>query len=166
MTRQTYDPHEIIHILFNIQNVLHTRYYSINHKEQRKLVQTRSQAKTSGTFLLKVHSIDKGIDPNIRLEKQVIKPVVTSQMHTLPETKIISHVKLRIGQGKVGIKRKMLKFPLSQSYDEPEQPNLLPGRKPIIQRQKTQFSNNLQILHNLKQHQKLYHKKYLYFWED
>ena len=42
------DPHEIIHISFNMQNVLHTRYYGVNEREQGKyLVQTRSQAKTT-----------------------------------------------------------------------------------------------------------------------
>ena len=45
------NPHEIIPISFNMQNVLHTRYYNISEKEQGKsLVQTRSQAKTSGLF--------------------------------------------------------------------------------------------------------------------
>ena len=33
----------------------------------------------------------------------------------------------------ITIKRKTLKFPVSQPYDKPEQPKLLPGRKPIIQ---------------------------------
>ena len=54
-------------------------------------------------------------------------------MHILPETKIISHVKPRIGQDRAGIKKKMLTFPVSQPYDKPEQPQLLTGRKPIIQ---------------------------------
>ena len=83
------DPHEIIPISFNMQNVLHTRYYNINEKEQGKyFIQTRSQAKTSDTILPKVHDIDKGIDTNVRPEKQVINPVVTSQTHILPETKL------------------------------------------------------------------------------
>ena len=64
------DPYEIISILLNMQNVLCIGYYNINEKEQGKyLVQTRSQAKTSGTFLPKLHSIDKGKDPNKRPEK-------------------------------------------------------------------------------------------------
>ena len=51
LSRQKHDnsnPHEIIPILFNMQNVLYTRYYNINETEQGKyLVQPRSQAKTS-----------------------------------------------------------------------------------------------------------------------
>ena len=55
-----------------MQNMLHTRYYNINEREQGKyLVQTRSQAKTTGIILPEVHGIDRGIDPNVRPEKQV-----------------------------------------------------------------------------------------------
>ena len=56
--------------------MLHARYYKIRDKEQSKYsVQTRSQTKTSGITLPEVHAIDKGINPNVRPEKQVIKPV-------------------------------------------------------------------------------------------
>ena len=57
--------------------MLHARYYNIN--EGKYLVQTRSQAKTSSIILPDVHSIDKGIDPNTRPEKQILKPVITAQ---------------------------------------------------------------------------------------
>ena len=57
-----------------------------------------SQTKVSGITLLEVHSKDKGIDPNIRLEKQVIEAIITS------EAKSISQVKQRLGQGRAGIK--------------------------------------------------------------
>ena len=78
---------KVIHmILFNMQNVLHTRYYNINEQEQGKyLVLTRSQAKTSGSILPKVHDIDKGIDPNVGPENHIIRQVVTCQTHILPE---------------------------------------------------------------------------------
>ena len=76
----------------------------------------------------------KQIDLNIRPEKQDYKvQLCTPQTPIIPETKIISHVKPRIGQGRTGIKRKMLTFPVSQPYDKPKQPKLLPGRKTIIQ---------------------------------
>ena len=40
------DPYYIIPILFNMQNILHTRYYNINKKEQGQyLVQTSSELK-------------------------------------------------------------------------------------------------------------------------
>ena len=65
------NPHEIIPISFNMYTMLHTRYYNIMEREQGKyLVHTRSQAKTSGIILPEVHGIDKGIDPNVRLQSQ------------------------------------------------------------------------------------------------
>ena len=60
-----------------MQNVLQTRYYNIGEREQGKhLVQIRSQTETSGISLPEINGIDKGIDPNVRPEKQVIKPVI------------------------------------------------------------------------------------------
>ena len=77
LSRQKNDninPHEIIPISFNMQNILQTRYYNIDEKEQGiYLVQTRSQTKYSGIILPEVHGINKGIDPNIRLEKTSYK---------------------------------------------------------------------------------------------
>ena len=55
-----------------MQEVLHGKCYM---KTNRKyLVQTRSQTNTSGVVLLKEHGIEKGLDPNMRSDKQVIKP--------------------------------------------------------------------------------------------
>ena len=86
------NPHGIIPISFNMQNVLQTRYYNIGEREHGKyLVQTRTQAKSSGIILPEVQGIDKRIDPDIRPEKQAIKPI------TSPETKGISQEKPRLG---------------------------------------------------------------------
>ena len=51
------------------------------------------------------------------MEKQVIKPVVTS------EARGMSQVKPRLGQGRAGIKRKVFNFRVSSLLDKPEQPN-------------------------------------------
>ena len=65
-----HDPHKIMPISFNVQNMLQTRCHNIDKREQGNyLVQTRSQTKTSGIILPEVHGIDKGIDLNIRPEK-------------------------------------------------------------------------------------------------
>ena len=46
------NPHEIIPFSFNMQNILQSRYCNIGEREEGKyLVQTRSQAKSSGTTL-------------------------------------------------------------------------------------------------------------------
>ena len=100
LSRQKQDdsnPHEIIPIFFNVQNILQSKYYSIGEREEGKyLVQTRLQAKSSGITLPEVHGVDKGMDPKIRLEKHIIKPISS-------EVKSVSPIKPRLGQGRVGI---------------------------------------------------------------
>ena len=50
--KQNSNPHEIIPISFNMQNILQSKYYNISEREEGKyLVQTRSQAKSSGITL-------------------------------------------------------------------------------------------------------------------
>ena len=69
LSRQKHDvsnPHEIIPISSNMQNILQSRYYNIGkEKEGKYLVQTRSQTKSIGISLPEVHGRGKGLDPNI-----------------------------------------------------------------------------------------------------
>ena len=74
LSRQNNDngnPHEIIPISFNLHKVLHENYYNM----ENYLVQTRSQAKSSGIKLLEVHGVGKNLDPNIKPEKQHANPI-------------------------------------------------------------------------------------------
>ena len=48
------NPHEIIPIAFNMQSILHDKYYNIGNLE-KYLVQTQSQAKLSGIKLPEGH---------------------------------------------------------------------------------------------------------------
>ena len=102
LSRQKQDhrnPHEIIPFSFNMQNLLQPKYYNIGERKEGKyLVQTRSQAKSSGITLPEVHGVDKGINPNIRPEKQVIKAIISSEKES------VSQIKPRVGQGTAGIK--------------------------------------------------------------
>ena len=85
--------------LYLFPNILQSRYYNISGREEGKyLVQTRSQAKSSGMTLPEVHGIDKGTDQNIGLEKQFIRQIISSK------AKSISQIKPRSGQGRAGIK--------------------------------------------------------------
>ena len=83
LSRQKHDDtktHKIMPISFNMQNILQSRCYNIGkEKENLYSVQTRSQAKSSGISLLEVHGVGKGLDPNIRPEKHIIKPIITSK---------------------------------------------------------------------------------------
>ena len=69
-----------------MQELLHARYHNIHeNKQKRYMIQTRSQAKTSGTVLTKVPDID----PNVQPKEQIIKPVVAPN-HMFPLSQKIS----------------------------------------------------------------------------
>ena len=57
------NPHEMIPILFNMQSILHSKYYNIGEgKEGEYLVQTRSQAKSSGIIWSSWFSLEQNCD--------------------------------------------------------------------------------------------------------
>ena len=59
-----------------------------------------------------------------------------------------NHAKPGVGQGRTGIKRKILqRFPLPQTHEKPKQPKILPDRKPIIQIAEIPIFNNLKSEH-------------------
>ena len=84
------NPYDIIPISFNMHKVLQENYYNIDSY----LVQTRSQARSSGIKLPEVHCMRKNLDLNIKPEKQHANPIKGNV------------VKPHIGQGRAGLKRK------------------------------------------------------------
>ena len=80
LSRQKHDDsnqHKIIPISFIMQNIQQSRYYNIGEGiEGKYLVQSRPQAKSSEITLPEVHGIHKGLDPNTRPERLVIKPII------------------------------------------------------------------------------------------
>ena len=74
LSRQKHDDsnlHEIVPISFNMQNILQTRYYNINKRKEGKYsVQTRLQDKSDGITLT---------------EKQVIKPIISSEVKSVTQ---------------------------------------------------------------------------------
>ena len=111
LSRQKHDdsnPHEIILILFNMQGLLHARYYNVCEGNSRQyLVQTWSQAKSTGIKLPKVHDIGKGLNPNIQPEKQAVKPIAVTNL------KEVSQAKPRLGQGRAWLRHK-IKTPIGK----------------------------------------------------
>ena len=74
------NPNEIIPISFDMYKILENNMnnidkYNINFGNEKYLIQMHSQAKTSCTKLAEVHGVQKGLDPNLRPEKQ----------HTIPK---------------------------------------------------------------------------------
>ena len=68
------NPNEIIPISFDMYKILEDNMnnfdkYNNNFGNQKYLIQMCSQAKTSGTKLLEVHGVQKGLNPNLKPEK-------------------------------------------------------------------------------------------------
>ena len=108
------NPHEIIHISLNMYQILDDNYYN-----EKYLIQTRSQTKSSSTKLPEVHGVRKNLDPNLKPEKQ----------HAMPKNG--SMERLHIGQGRAG-SRRIRPEPINQSINKTS--NLsqkIPGRTEI-----------------------------------
>ena len=89
------DPSEIIPISSNAYRILDkNRKIHVCKNEEKFLIQTCSQAKTSGTKLPEVHGIRKELNPNLRPEKQ----------HAMPKKSMTKRP--CIGQARAGLKRK------------------------------------------------------------
>ena len=75
LSRQVLDssnPHEIISISFDMKAILKDRYYNIGN-DSKYLIQKCAQTKASGVKLSEVHNVHKGINPDIKPERQVMK---------------------------------------------------------------------------------------------
>ena len=95
------NPHEIIPISFNMCKFLDDNYYNI----EKYLIQTRSQARSSGVKLPEVHGVGKNLDPNLKPEKQ----------HAISKQESMG--RLCKGQGRAGIRGKRpdpINQPISQ----------------------------------------------------
>ena len=108
------NPHEIIPISFNMCQILDDNYYS-----EKYLIQTRSQAKSSGIKLLKVHGMEKNLDPNLKPEKQ----------HAIPKQRDMERP--HVGQGRAGSRRKRPDL-ITKSINQPSSfSQKIPGRTKI-----------------------------------
>ena len=94
------NPCEIIPISFNLRTVLQDKYYSLEGKNEKYMIQTRSQMKASGVQLPEVHGSRKGLDPHKIPEKQP-QPIVRSSIEKKP----------RLGQGRACMRRKTKALP-------------------------------------------------------
>ena len=116
------NPHEIIPISFTLKSLAHNCFYQFNSMNEvsetetnKYLIQTRSQAKSSGIKVPEIHGANKGIDPYVKPGKQ--RPLPTLPTHSLPPTNLAQPVdkgppthpvpQPRIGQGRARLKRKI-----------------------------------------------------------
>ena len=90
-------------------------------KTSKYLIQTRSQAKSSGIKLLEIHGANKGLNPHVKPGQQ--KPLSTLPMHSIPTTSLVQPVdkgqpthpisKPRMGQGRARLRRNLKHISLS-----------------------------------------------------
>ena len=104
------NPHELIPISFSLKSQVDNHFYHIDNeinqpRDDRYLVQTRSQVKSSGIKLPEIHGANKGLDPHVQPDKQRPFPSLPIQIvdkgpptHPIP--------KPRTGQGRAGLRRK------------------------------------------------------------
>ena len=129
LSRQKTDdsnPHEIIPMSFTLKSLVVDQFYQINNKTSQPdtskyLIQTRSQAKSSGIKLPEIHGANKGLNPHVKPGRQ--RPLSTLPMHSIPPTLLVQLVdkrqpthpipKPRIGQGRARLRRRLKKISLS-----------------------------------------------------
>ena len=178
LSRQKMDdsnPHEIIPISFTLKSLAHDHFYKFNSTNKmseteanKNLIQTQSQAKSSGIKVPEIHGANKGINPHIKLGIQ--RPLPTLPMHSIPPTNLVQLVdkgppthpipKPSIDQGRARLKRKfrtnqpipLPKQMLAQSIPTPTPKEALSLPDPTVQSQE-----NVQPQHHmpipLPQHQ-------------
>ena len=113
------NPHEIIPISFTLKSLVGNHFCRINKeisqpKTNEYLVQTRSQAKSSGIKVPEIHGANKGLNLHVKPGRQ--KQLSTLPMHSIPPTSLVQPVdkgqpthptpKPRIGQGRARLRRK------------------------------------------------------------
>ena len=158
-----------------MKSLAHEHFYQFNSttgisetETNKYLIQTRSQAKSSGIKVPEIHGANKGINPHVKPGRQ--RPLPTLPMHSIPPTNLAQPVdkgppthpipKPRIGQGRAGLKRKIRtnqpiplpKQMLAQPIPTPAPKEALSLPEPTVQSQE-----NVQPQHHipipLPQHQ-------------
>ena len=134
LSRQKNDnsnPHEIITVSFDMCQILDDNCYN-----EKYLIQTRSQAKSSGIKLPEGHDMGKNLDPNLKPEKQ----------HAI--TKQGSMERPCIGQGRAGSRRKR-PDPINQPINQPSTlSQKIPGRTEI-ETGKTNDIHTKDLMHSM-----------------
>ena len=139
LSRQKTDdsnPHELIPISFSLKSQVSDYFYHIDNRKviiprnDKYLVQTRSQVRSSGIRLLEMHGANKELDPHIQPGRQKTFPMQTINkgMPTCPIPKP------RIGQGTARLRRKvntLQPIPLPQQL--PTQPMMKHIQKAVMQ---------------------------------
>ena len=137
LSRQKTDdsnPHELIPISFSLKSQVSDYFYCIDNeaiipRNDKYLVQTRLQVRSSRIRLPEIHGANKGLDPQVQPGKQKTSPMQTINkgMPTHPISKT------RIGQGRAGLRRKVNTIqPIQLPQQLPTQPMTKHIQKPVV----------------------------------
>ena len=111
------NPHEIIPISFMLKSLVGNHFYQINNETSQPetnkyLIQTRSQAKSSGIKVPEIHGANKGLNSRVKPGR----PLSTLPTHSIPPTWLVQPIdkgqpthpipKPIIGQGRARLRRK------------------------------------------------------------
>ena len=107
-----------------------------NYYNEKYLIQTRSQAKSSGINLLKVHGMGKNLDPNLKPEKQ----------HAIPKQGNMERP--HRGQGRTGSRRKR-PDPINQSIHQPSNLSQKIPERTEIETGKTNHMHTKDLMHSI-----------------
>ena len=161
------DPHKVIPISFILRSVSSEHFYQFNSRTRicetetnKYLIQTRSQAKSSGIKLPEIHGINKGLNPHVKPERQ--RPLLMLPTHSTPPTNLVQPVdkglpthpipKPRNGQGRAGIRRKIR---INQPIQLPRQmlaqpiPTPAPRKAPSLPEPVVQSQESVQPQHHI-----------------
>ena len=137
-------------------------FYQINDTNEvsqpetnKYLIQTMSQAKSSGIKVPEIHGANKGLNPHVKPEKQ--RPLPTLPMHSIPPTFLTqpdnkgppTHPipKPRIGQGRAGLRRKFrTNQPIPLPKQMPIQPITTPAPKAALSLPKSKVQSQEDVL--------------------
>ena len=85
------NPHEFIPILFSLKSQVSNYFYRIDNeinlpRNDKYLVQTRSQVKSSGIRLPEIHGANKGLDPHmhnqVNKSQYLFRPLTKGHAYT------------------------------------------------------------------------------------
>ena len=116
------DTDEIIPISFNMRTVLQDKYYNLDEEKEKFMVQTRLQMEASGVQLPEVHDSRKRLDLHKMPGKQS-QPIIGLDVERKP----------RLGQGRVGVRRKAQPSSCPRSGTSEYRPIIISnGAEPIM----------------------------------
>ena len=107
-----------------------------NFYNERYLIQTRLQTKSSGTKLPEVHGVGKNLNPNLKPEKQHAKPKQGSMEGQ------------HIGQGRARSRRRR-PDPINQSINQPSNLSQKISGRTEIETRKTNHVHTKDLMHSI-----------------